>query len=113
MAKQRCVPDNEIMADIGSLIKCLQKHGIVPEASFHDPPSFGNYYVEMSGENIRFRLIRDRGQYLIVGPEKHELDSVGLWRAFDDKQAFEQQVLQWLASKVMKCRSQEPVCPNP
>lgn len=49
----------------------------------------------MSGK-IWLRVVRDRNQYFIETVSTEQLRRDGMLRAFDDRKAFEQAVLNWL-----------------
>jgi hypothetical protein len=55
----------------------------------------GSHYVDFLGHGREFRIIRDRGQFIIEA-DKKELAQLGLWQAFDDFNEFSSQVLNWL-----------------
>lgn len=83
----------EIIADVSHLVERLLKAGYRFGRSESRPRDFGNWFVDVRGKK-RFRLIKDRGQYMINGPED-ELRTADLWRAFRDKEEFSEKVAAW------------------
>jgi hypothetical protein len=65
----------------------------------YEPQSFGDYYGILSGPNGFVRLIRDRSKYCVDGEQK-DLEPVGLWGAFDNREEFTMKVLSWLKNTV-------------
>lgn len=55
-----------------------------------------SYVVEFAGPQS-LRVVCDRGQLFVEG-ERSELEPHGLWRVFDDTEAFGQQLLAFLDS---------------
>lgn len=51
--------------------------------------------MDFLGHGRGFRIIRDRGQFIIEA-DKKELAQLGLWQVFDDFNEFSAQVLNWL-----------------
>lgn len=47
---------------------------------------------------MRFSVVRDRSQYRLDGPDAELLKRVGLWRAFDQREEFEEALVNWLRS---------------
>jgi hypothetical protein len=89
---RRLVIANEIRTDVGALLDSLVAAGFRINGHY-DPATFGNWYVDVTGPR-RFRLIKDRGQFMIEGPEK-SLRQADLWRAFNTPEEFETAVLRW------------------
>ena len=87
----------QIRREIGRLLDALGAAGYRVGKSVFDADCFGDWYVDLRGPR-RFRLTKDRGQYMIGGPED-ELRDQGLFRAFDDRDEFERSVLLWLSEK--------------
>jgi hypothetical protein len=86
----------EVASDIGPLLGQLAEFGYQPADSRYDPTSFGNYYVDLMSGQTWLRIVRDRNQYFIDTASKEQLRQRGMLRAFDDRRAFEQALLQWL-----------------
>ena len=82
----------EVRQDIAGLIDALSNAGYAAEGTY-DAKDFGNWYVDVAGPR-QFRLIKDRRQYLIDGPED-SLRAAGLWRAFNSREEFQTAVLRW------------------
>jgi hypothetical protein len=85
-----------ISQDIGTLLSVLRTRGVEVDAARYDEHSFGNFEVSLRSSTRRFRITRDRDQYMIHGPDKGELEAAGLWIAFDSKTAFSEAVLAWV-----------------
>jgi hypothetical protein len=94
MARMHHIPE-EITNDLGELLSQLAALDFIPRASRYEPQSFGNYYVTLSRADGFLRIIRDRSKYCIDG-ERKELEPVGLWRAFDDREEFAKKLLSWV-----------------
>ncbi len=88
--------EKEIDSDIGHLIERLVELGYEPTGSLYDAKSFGNYYVDLSSGKTRLRIVRDRSQYYVEGSSTEQLRRAGMFRAFDDRSAFERALLDWL-----------------
>jgi len=86
----------EITQDIGSFLAQLSDLGYEPTASLYDAQAFGNYYVDLRKGRSWLRIGRDRSQYFVDVESKDELRDAGMLRAFDDRGAFENAVLEWL-----------------
>jgi hypothetical protein len=84
-----------IAEDVGGLLKELTAHGYSLTDSRYDPADFGNYYVELSGSDHTFRIIRDRGQYHLEG-EHERLKALGLMRSFAGLPELKAAVLKYL-----------------
>jgi hypothetical protein len=76
-----------ITDDIGPLLAELAVMGAQSTASEYDSANFGDYYVDVLGPNGSFRIIRDRGQYLLDG-DLERIKSLGLFKAFDSRKQF-------------------------
>jgi hypothetical protein len=85
----------KITADISQLLEQLGLLGIHPVQSTYHAEVFGDYVVELSSGQRRFSIVRDRSQCMIDGNDD-ELRRVGLQRAFNSKEEFEDAVLCWL-----------------
>jgi hypothetical protein len=86
----------EVAKDIGPFLRRLADLGYEPYASLYDAKSFGNYYVDLRAGEFWLRVVRDRSQYYIDSKSTDQLRQAGMLRAFDDRKAFEQAVLEWL-----------------
>ena len=91
----------EIRADIGTLLDHLAAAGFRPVGSRYEPASFGDYLVDFRGPTGSLRITRDRGQYMLEG-DRGELESAGLWRAFDDRDEFTQRLTDWATHRGRK-----------
>jgi hypothetical protein len=76
-----------ILEDIGTLLTELEGLGVKETASQYDEKHFGNFYVDVTGRRGSFRIVRDRGQYLLDG-DLERIKALGLWRAFDSREEF-------------------------
>lgn len=82
-----------------SLVRSLDALGFELEYYSQAPEAFGNFVADFSNGSTRFRVARD-GSQLIVEGARNELESFGLWRAFNEPTLFEEKLLAWLRSKV-------------
>jgi hypothetical protein len=90
---------NEIKKDIGEFVAALKSRGITPVAGKYDADCFGNYYVNFSGKNLKFRVTRDRGQYIFKGDDSLS-DPVFLLKAFDDREEFLAAITKWVVESL-------------
>jgi hypothetical protein len=86
----------EVAEDIGPFLSQLAEFGYQPTDSHYDSQRFGNYYVDLLAGKTSLRIVRDRSQYYIDAKSTDRLQESGILRAFDDRRAFEQAVLEWL-----------------
>jgi hypothetical protein len=86
----------EVASDIGPLLSKLAELGYQATGSLYSPESFGDYYVDLMTGTTWLRIVRDRSQYYVDAASKEQLRQAGMFRAFDDRKAFEQALLQWL-----------------
>lgn len=84
-----------IANDLAALLSELSSLGVQVTGSEYSATAFGDYSVDFLAGKRRFRLVRDRSQYMIDG-DFAELKNAGLWRAFDNKKDLEDAVLSWL-----------------
>jgi hypothetical protein len=85
-----------IEQDLAPLLAGLAELGYVPIGNDYSPGAFGNYYLDFSGgPHGTLRIVLDRSQYTIEN-DRAALESVGLWRAFADRDEFCSKVLAWL-----------------
>jgi hypothetical protein len=88
----------EIAEDIGAFLSQLYELGYELTDCRYDAQAFGNYHVDLSAGKSWLRIGRDRSQYFVDGSSKEQLRDAGMLRAFDDREAFEDAVLRWLAA---------------
>ena len=86
----------EVASDIGPLLARLAELGYHPTGGSYSPESFGNYYVDLTKGKNWLRIVRERSQYFIDTTSKEQLRTSGMFRAFNDRDSFEQALLQWL-----------------
>ena len=86
----------EILSDIGPLVSRLAEFGYEPTGSLYSPESFGNYYIDLNAGQRWLRIVRERSQYYVDTASKEQLRKAGMFRAFDDRSAFERALLEWL-----------------
>jgi hypothetical protein len=85
----------EVSADMGDLVSELETLGATVEGARYDAKSFGDFEICFRALGLAFRVTRDRGQYMVHGPSREQLETAGLWRAFDRKEEFSQALLAW------------------
>ena len=90
----------EIAEDIGSLIAALERMGLKVEDSQYDAQSFGNFHVDVSGRRGRFRIVRDRSQYMLYAKSLAQIKLSGMFRAFDSRDEFEAALLKYARTVV-------------
>ena len=88
------VPD-PVLEDLGSLLGQLFSLGFVAVDAVYARASFGNYYVDLRRDPMSFRLIRDRGQYIIDAPIER-LKALGIFRAYDSREEFAEAVFSYV-----------------
>lgn len=76
--------DPAIVEDIGTLLESLAKLGVQVTGARYEARTFGNYYVDCGVHGTGFRVVRDRGQYLIEAPQA-QLEALGIFRAFNSR----------------------------
>jgi hypothetical protein len=76
-----------ILEDIGTLLAELEGLGAKETASQYDAAHFGDFYVDVRGRKGTFRIVRDRGQYILDG-DLERIKTMGYWRAFDSRAEF-------------------------
>ena len=86
----------QVAKDIGPFLKQLADLGYEVYDSRYDPKSFGDYYVDLRAGEVWLRVVRDRRQYYIDTKSTDKLRDAGMFRAFDNRSAFERAVLEWL-----------------
>lgn len=82
-------PLNEVL---GPLVDSLSALGYTAVTSRYEPEAFGNFYVDFAGPVRSFRVVRDRGQYMLDG-DRLWLESWSLWQAFGDPSEFSDTLL--------------------
>jgi hypothetical protein len=83
----------EIARDADSLISTLRARGWILLEARYDAKTMGNWYVDLTRGGLSLRLVKDRSQFFVTGPE---LKVAGLWRAFDDFAEFQQAIVNWV-----------------
>jgi len=76
-----------IATDLEEALPLLGAAGFVVQSSDYDADAFGNYVAEFVAPHAHYRIIRDRGQYILDGPQEI-LEPHDLWRAYDSKADF-------------------------
>lgn len=84
-----------IYADIGTLLDELSTLGVTITQARYDAPHFGNYYVDLDAAAATFRVVRDRGQYLLEAPVE-QLKALGLFLALDSPEELREAVLKYV-----------------
>lgn len=87
----------EIKTEAGDLIAKLEAAGWLAQAALYDPRSFGNWYVDLERAGRKIRLLKDRSQYMLQGPDR-EIKAAGLWKAFNGIDEFSLAVIEWATS---------------
>ena len=87
----------KISEAIGPLISKLQELGARFDSDTYSRESFGNFHVDCTLRGKRFRLFRDRSQYMIEG-DMDELKRLGLWRAYDSVEDYSAAVVNYAKS---------------
>ena len=83
---------DQIRREAGSLLDELKTFGWSVSASTYSHEVMGNWFVDISREEVKLRLVKDRGQYMLDGP-KQDLTAEDLWRAFDRFDEFSKAVI--------------------
>lgn len=87
----------KISEAIGPLLTQLESLGARFTNDTYSRESFGNFYVDCTLRGKRFRLLRDRSQYMIEG-DLEELKRLGLWRAYDSVDDYSTAVVSYAKS---------------
>jgi hypothetical protein len=95
-AAQASVPGH-IIRDLQRLPVLLAEAGYAPVKVTADE-SFGNFAVTYAGPRGIIQIARDRGQFIVSGPSKTELEESGLWRTFVGARKLELPLKQWLGT---------------
>ena len=85
----------EIQHALGPFAPTLAAAHLLP-SGWEYSDSFGNFLVAFRGSGREFTLTRDRGQFIVGGPERTSLEEAGLWRAFDTAQELIPYLARWL-----------------
>ncbi len=86
-----------VASALGALPSILASAGyVVTEVTA--PNSFGNFAVAYVGPRGRIQISRDRGQLIMSGPTREELESFGLWRTFSGARDVESPLKLWLGT---------------
>lgn len=73
----------------------LSAAGYFP-SSASESESFGDFSVTFSSPRGVVQVSRDRGQFLVSGPDRQELENAGLWRTFPGSHELAMQLKAWL-----------------
>ena len=87
----------EIIDALGPLVPSMALLGYVPTEG-RMGRSFGDFLVSFEGRGGRIEISRDRSQFIVAGG-RDELQSFGLWRAFDTIAQLEPPLVNWLKAK--------------
>ena len=86
-----------VASALGALPSILASAGYVAtEVSASN--SFGNFAVAYVGPRGRIQFAQDRGQLILSGPTREELESFGLWRTFSGARDIESPLKLWLGT---------------
>ena len=88
---------SEIARALGTLSTLFSVAGYVV-AEVVTSESFGNFAVTFVGPRGSIQLVRDRGQVIVSGPPRAQLESAGLWRAFAGVRDLESPLKAWLGT---------------
>ncbi len=95
-AAQASVPER-IISELRSLPVVLAQAGYAPVKVIAEE-SFGNFAVTYAGPRGVIQIAGDRGQFMVSGPTKTELEESGLWRTFVGTRELEQPLKHWLGT---------------
>ena len=59
-------------------------------------PSFGDFLVFFVAGRHNFAIARDRGQFIVQGPERDVFEPAGLWKAFNGVAELSRPLLLWV-----------------
>ena len=82
---------------LGNLPIILSRHAYAL-SEVQTSNSFGDFAVTYTGLRGALQIARDRGQFIVSGPPKAELESAGLWRAFAGAKDLETPLKAWLST---------------
>jgi hypothetical protein len=83
VAKYHCAPlPDQVGAAIGPLLDEAYELGLRVTDARYDEQADGNFYVDLSFSDSFVRLVRDRSQYLLTGPDD-QLRALGLFRVLE------------------------------
>ena len=77
------------------MITDLGKSGYLLINTSDKPKAFDNFVVYFSNDKETLKIIRDRQQFILAG-NKEELESYGLWKAFDSMAEFRKALIAWI-----------------
>lgn len=89
----------KISEAIGPLLIKLQDVGVRFGGDSYSEEAFGNFHVDCIVRGKRFRLIRDRSQYLVDG-DIEQLKGLGLWRAYNSPSEYAAAVVVYASSVI-------------
>ena len=89
---------SDVAQALSPLLAQLAERGAEP-TSYESSASFGNFAVSFAANTREFMIARDRGQFIVSGPSRQELESAGLWRAFVGVRELSTPLLAWVASE--------------
>ena len=90
----------QIQEDAVPLISKLLANGWVLVDSRYSPEPFGDWYVDLQNGASKFRIAKDRSQYMVHGPSTDELKSAGLWKAFDSPDEMCSLIERWALGRI-------------
>lgn len=86
-----------LVSALGPLLEEVAGLGATP-TQFEESPDFGNFVVSFTTTTKQFSIVHDRGQFLVDGVPREELEPAGLWRAFAGPTSLRAPLLAWLRS---------------
>ena len=84
-----------VAAALGALPGALAAAGYVA-TEVNTSECFGNFAVAYVGPRGNIQIARDRGQFIVSGLPREELESFGLWRTFSGARDLESPLGLWL-----------------
>ncbi len=81
---------------LSPLLSQLDKRGVAP-TSYESSSGFGSFAVSFTSGSRSFMIASDRGQFIVSGPSREELESAGLWQSFAGVRELSTPLLAWLA----------------
>jgi hypothetical protein len=85
----------KVQSTLGSLLGELELVGARP-IKVELYPGFGDSIVSFVAGSQGFDIVRDRGQLMVQGPGREELQRAGLWKAFNDVAELRAPLLSWV-----------------
>jgi hypothetical protein len=86
----------QIRSALAPLESTLGAAQLLPTSWEYSEKAFGNFAVVFQGSGRNFSLVRDRGQFMVSGPGRQELEGAGLWKAFDTTHELLPSLARWL-----------------